>query len=393
MRRKAVIICQSQLFKDHRILKIIFTIFASYFIFTEFYKFLVVKPTYSSNTKRMLVVEDFPEILLCPNPSVNVDTITVKGYAGVHEYFMGVYEFGPYELVGWAGNISEDVKKVSEDIATLKTIQDCPQYGAIWSQDGTGDSTIQYNLSRALYPYLTCCKVIPPEFARDTPVVGMSMVFYYGSFKMFMADRLTHSYFDLHNTMLGDQIVSGADGIIEYKVQIKEEENLEDDPENPCINYSIVGEYAECLEKELVKQNSKYLNCTPPWMTDKKHLWCDFQLNSSKSTEEILEYVYFLNDIRASEVNPGKCLVPCKVKKYEAKEIGLKQNKFGSRGIYILFEKEVKTTKSAWTIGPLTLISKIGGFIGISKNFLWLIIMVMTSVGVLISKLKEQHGN
>ena len=80
--------------------------------------------------------------------------------------------------------------------------------------------------------------------------------------------------------------------------------------------------------------------------------------------------------------------MPCKIKRFEAREIGMKQRKDGSKGIQIVFEKEVKTTKSAWAIGPLTLVSKVGGFIGISKNFLWLIIMIVSSLSLLISKMK-----
>ena len=94
-----------------------------------------------------------------------------------------------------------------------------------------------------------------------------------------------------------------------------------------------------------------------------------------------------MNDISASDASPGNCLVPCKIKRYETKEIGYRQAKDGSEGMYILFEKEVKSTKSQWTIDTQTFISKIGGFIGISKNFMWLVIMFMSAVGFLMTKL------
>ena len=44
----------------------------------------------------------------------------------------------------------------------------------------------------------------------------------------------------------------------------------------------------------------------------------------------------------------------------------------------ISFEQEVEVTKSSWNIDARTLLSKIGGFIGISKNFLWLILLLMS---------------
>ena len=97
-------------------------------------------------------------------------------------------------------------------------------------------------------------------------------------------------------------------------------------------------------------------------------------------------YVSYLIDVSISDASHGKCLVPCKVKSYQVNEIGKKEMK--ENGLIIYFEKEVEVTKSALTIDIRTLISNIGGFIGISKNFLWLIIVFISSVGALMSHLK-----
>ena len=146
------------------------------------------------------------------------------------------------------------------------------------------------------------------------------------------------------------------------------------------------------LGKRVLPSSFRYIenlaNCTPPWMTDRKALWCKQKYELDMTVTMYRSYLSFLTDISASDASSGKCLTPCKVKRYQAKEYGMKPDKH--HGMEILFEKEVKVTKSAWNIGPMSLISKIGGFIGISKNFLWLVIMVFSSVGVLISKLKTQ---
>ena len=54
--------------KDYRFLKLIFTILASCLIIDLFYSYFVLKPTYTSNEKRKMCVDDFPEIILCPQP-------------------------------------------------------------------------------------------------------------------------------------------------------------------------------------------------------------------------------------------------------------------------------------------------------------------------------------
>ena len=58
------------LLKDYRIFKLFFTIFGSWLISYSIYTFVVVKPTYTSNEQREKSVEDFPEIMICPEPSV-----------------------------------------------------------------------------------------------------------------------------------------------------------------------------------------------------------------------------------------------------------------------------------------------------------------------------------
>ena len=93
-----------------------------------------------------------------------------------------------------------------------------------------------------------------------------------------------------------------------------------------------------------------------------------------------------MNEITISEGNPGKCLVSCKEKRYMVKEIGLPENSF--KGTRIWFENKVQVTKSGFNMDIMDVISKTGSFIGISKNLLWLIILLTSSVSLIISHLK-----
>ena len=44
--------------------------------------------------------------------------------------------------------------------------------------------------------------------------------------------------------------------------------------------------------------------------------------------------------------------------------------------------------KSAFTNDFMTVLSKVGGFIGISKDFLWIVILFISSLGVLLTHIK-----
>ena len=158
--------CYTEMLKDFRILKFLFIIIASYLIFEELYNFAVVKPSYTSTLKRKLSTEDFPEMIVCPEPSIDVNEVASKGYQGVKEYFMGFEDFG-MPLMGWSGNKSANASKVIEDISTLKTAEDCyprtPSLSNIWSIDNMDFELIQFSLTKALYtaPLSGRCSKLP----------------------------------------------------------------------------------------------------------------------------------------------------------------------------------------------------------------------------------------
>ena len=382
------------LVKEHRFLKLIFFSFASYLILEELYTFLVVKPTYTSIVKRNITAEDFPNIILCPEPGIDLTVAISKGYYGAFTYFLGSDSIIGLGQIGWGGNNSEDVKEVFQNISILKTEEDCPmQYNSYFWYKGNLSRPYQepmkFALTKALYPNHVCCKVEPPEFSSVYPVIGMQMTLSGETlYNVFMADKMTASYFDQHKkVMMGDKIVSDRHNTIIYKVQIKEDEKIQDDPKYPCIDYKIRGEYAKCLENEILKQNLEFLNCTPPWMTSNESIWCKGKYEF-KVDYELFEYRLFLGLISVSEASSGKCLVPCKLKRYWSKEIGV-QKGLKNRGIMIWFEKEVEITATALTIDAQTLISSIGGFIGIGKNLLWIMILVMSGLGFLINNFNQ----
>ena len=400
--------CCCLLTKENRILKVIFTISASLLILNTFYNFIVVKPTYSSSEKREISVEDIPEMMICPQPSIDLDAVRSRGYPGNEAYVRGISDRHNLEQIGWAGNKSEGVKKVIEEVSILKSTEECPT-AIFWFPKNMSQVQADLKLAKALNPHHICCQVIPPNLSQTSPLISVHLFLSNNShilnifsvknnserspvqsFEVFLADKMTASLYDQHRTILdGDKIVSDNSGFMKYKVKIIEEERLEGDPKYPCIDYMNRGQYAKCVENEIVRQQTEFLNCTPPWMTDNEDYWCKGKFGfKSITTRE--KYINFMKDISDGEANYGKCLAPCKVKKYFAKEVGLRKVS-NLRGLIIRFAREVDITKSMWTIDGTTLISKIGGFIGINKNFLWIITLSISSIGVLISKVKLNH--
>ena len=74
-----------------------------------------------------------------------------------------------------------------------------------------------------------------------------------------------------------------------YRIQIHEERHIQDENLVSCLTYPKPGEFHECLERDFLNQNSKFLNCSPPWMTETVDLWCRGKMNITKNAEEFVK--------------------------------------------------------------------------------------------------------
>ena len=61
----------------------------------------------------------------------------------------------------------------------------------------------------------------------------------------------------------------------------------------------------------------------------------------------------------------------------------------GSFGLAVAFEKFVQTTISDLQVGPKTLLTRFGGIVGVGKNVLWILVFIFSSVGFLRDILKQ----
>ena len=64
----------------------------------------------------------------------------------------------------------------------------------------------------------------------------------------------------------------------------------------------------QCLDKEYLNQAIKALNCSPPYITSNKSLWCKENMVFGEND--------FLLQIEDDRVSDGRCLKPCKSVKY-----------------------------------------------------------------------------
>ena len=386
----------SYLWKDHKYLKIFFLLLTVMVLFQEFVVFFIEKPTLTTVTKSKMEPDNLPVVLICPDPATDLSFLLTKGYKDNFHYQIGVTgnDTSVHELFLWSGNMSENVEDIVSNASVFKTTEDCPKMQVWWNEnDEFKYEYLQFTMTRAIFPNHRCCRPIPSENVKKKILNGFNIYYENGkvqnklleSIKLLLFDDKAYSVFQQNSqTMFGDGIRArlGSRGENLYKVEIKQEIHRDDDPQYPCVDYQVPGDFDLCLEEENTRLVARTLNCAPPWMTDRRELWCGENpvggMETSGST-------YFLfEDILMGLSDSKQCSVPCTKTNFYVNQIGF--DKMASReGIKLFFENKVEKRISELQIGPKTLLTRIGGIIGVGKNLLWLLLFCFTSVGSLLT--------
>ena len=391
----------SYLWKDHKYLKIFFILFTLTVLFQEFLVFFIEKPTLTTVTKSEMEPDNFPVVLICPDPATDLSFLLTKGYPDTFHYQVGVVGNGTAisDLFLWSGNRSENVEEIVKNSSVFKTTQDCPAMAVWWNEnDELRNETLQFTITRALFPNHRCCKAKPSENVKKKIINGLEVSYERGKIQnrllesikiLFFAEK-TYSVFQQNSpAMFGESITArlGSRGQNLYKVEIKQEIHRDDDPQYPCIDYQTPGEFDQCLEEENVRLTAKTLNCTPPWMTDRRELWCG---ERSQGGEDILGRIYFLfEDILMGLSDSKQCSVPCTKTDFYVNKIGF-ERKTSQEGVLVFFENKVEKRISELQIGAKTLLTRVGGVIGVGKNLLWLLVFFFTSLGSLLTLARKK---
>ena len=84
-----------------------------------------------------------------------------------------------------------------------------------------------------------------------------------------------------------------------------------------------------------------------------------------------------------------QCSVPCTKTNFYVNKIGF-ERKASREGIILVFENKVEKRISELQIGPKTLLTRIGGIIGVGKNLLWLLVFFFTSIASLLTLARKK---
>ena len=143
----------------------------------------------------------------------------------------------------------------------------------------------------------------------------------------------------------------------------------------------------------MIQQMNSFVNCTPPWMTENENLWCRQEHAQGLRDIDPRHYLGFMNDMISGQVDYGKCSAPCRKYSFYSTGLGFMEN-LAFSGVSIFFDKIIDDTIYGYKIDLLTLLTRFGGIIGLTRNLLWIVLLFITIAGYFYSsksgKVKEE---
>ena len=206
--------------------------------------------------------------------------------------------------------------------SVLKSEKDCPIVTMFLEQN---DQTLSVNpafeMTRMMHPNGKCCRVIPPKEVVNSTLSGIILKVFkkdnvdtkVKGFTVYLTNQEESNDFHLDYLKIDGQPLTASEdnlGYWNYKLKINEIVRLENNKDYLCKLYPTYQDYNLCLSKHYLKQNLKILNCTPPWMTSRKDLWCPSLMNLDQEVYKRLKS--FLSDIAEGKADPGPCLTSCR---------------------------------------------------------------------------------
>ena len=124
----------------------------------------------------------------------------------------------------------------------------------------------------------------------------------------------------------------------------------------------------------------KTFGCSPPYVSKNPALWCSKQQIDRKSLEQTESFSQITEALWKGYISQGQCLLPCQRTSFRIVKSGenFLVGEIKGFGVHILFDKSVTVTKSHFSIDILTLLTRLGGAVGVGKEGWW-IVMIMVN--------------
>ena len=198
---------------------------------------------------------------------------------------------------------------------------------------------------------------------------------------------MKRNLFEQEGDIISIIISKNKTGYNHFRTSVSLERHVENDPSQPCRIYKMDFGYENCLEERYVSKVQNMLGCIPPWLSDNSSLWCNQTFeNITDSNKNDIQNL--LANILDGFADDGDCFSPCSKMTFNSRLTGFDPRK-KKLGIFIQYEEKMKTVGVSFIINEITLLTRIGGIIGVGKEILWAIVFFIGLLKISMIKIKN----
>ena len=119
-------------------------------------------------------------------------------------------------------------------------------------------------------------------------------------------------------------------------------------------------------------------------MVEDESRWCNTSIQINDT--DVSSYKFVLGNILENQADVGDCFQPCNALYYDAKfDVFDFRESAEKYGLYIQIKDTVETTRVNLAISPETLLTRIGGIIGVGKELMWVIIFFCDALHTIVT--------
>ena len=355
--------------------------------------FVEERPTTTTNLEEELEISDLPEVVACMDPGFNNSTLTKYGY-NINYYWKGISVRNREKFVGWNGDkhYNKSSHEILEEVLLFpKKSHGLLRYAKYFQ--GVDDSKDAKVTFRMLISPLGRCMVISPpsqensgHFKPDTLRMVFSnaivdhLKFSSAKLRVFFMDNVNSPKYNPDNMeMVGDQIEIGpGKNTFSFRTRISRSEHVKGDPLFDCTIYTEDNSFEDCIKKFSKETFEKEIGCQPPPFADDIHNICNQKFNFSPYETCVIEKR--MDHIVSTNLR-SNCQVPCTKTTYTTR-LKSKTPFYSGIRIIIMFDQKVDVARSRFSINSLTLLTRLGGLIGVGRTLLWILVSLLGAAQV-----------
>ena len=362
--------------------------------------FLIERPTTTTKIEKELETSDLPNVVVCLDPGFNNATAEKYGYH-ISFYWAGlttstIFEYGG-RFVGWNGVNSEN--KSSRDILEeMLLLPDRQELFVPWFSTEYFHDYYWSNVTfrRLMFPLGRCMFVSPPSSSKKQSHKKFNrfgLEFKNSAFDQAMLSSLKLKVFlmDQANSpqLYPDQLEMEGDpiefpfqpGYFIFKTKISKSEHVLNDPLYDCAAYTANNSFDDCRIREVMELFEKEIGCQPPPIAVDEDKMCNKKFNFSAESSELMEALFFSVAIPSGN---SSCKVPCTRSRFTTRRFIKTPLPYTS--LHITFDQKIAVARSRFSINEQTFLTKVGGFIGVGRTSLWILVSLLGASQVVSDK-------